>query len=79
MARRRRHRRHPAFAPLIATELFALNNTSTPIVAHLLIVFAISVISVLLLPGKLGKADPLGLSPYQSEAQTAPTAPATTA
>jgi MFS family permease len=52
-----------AFAPLIATALFAINGSSGPVVIYLLIVCAISV-SVLLLPGKVGKADPLtGLQP----------------
>jgi metabolite-proton symporter len=48
-----------AFAPLIATALFAINNSTVPVVVYLLVVCAISVISVLLLPGTLGKADPL--------------------
>ena len=48
-----------AFAPLIATALFAINGSSGPVVIYLLIVCAISVVSVLLLPGKVGKADPL--------------------
>jgi hypothetical protein len=53
-----------AFAPLIATALFAINSSSGPVVIYLLIVCAISVVSVLLLPGKVGKADPLtGLQP----------------
>jgi MFS family permease len=48
-----------AFAPLIATALFAINGSTVPVVIYLLVVCAISVISVLLLPGKLGKADPI--------------------
>ena len=48
-----------AFAPLIATALYAINGSSGPVVIYLLIVCAISVVSVLLLPGKVGKADPL--------------------
>jgi len=40
------------------------NGSSGPVVIYLLVVCAISVASVLLLPGKLGKADPLkGLQP----------------
>jgi MFS family permease len=53
-----------AFAPLIATALFAINGSSGPVVIYLLVVCVISVVSVLLLPGRLGKADPLtGLQP----------------
>ena len=48
-----------AFAPLIATALFAINGSTIPVVIYLLVVCAISVISVLLLPGKLGVADPI--------------------
>jgi MFS family permease len=48
-----------AFAPLIATALYAINGSSGPVVIYLLVVCAISVVSVLLLPGKVGKADPL--------------------
>ena len=48
-----------AFAPLIATALFAINGSTVPVVIYLLVVCAISVISVLLLPGKLGVADPV--------------------
>jgi len=48
-----------AFAPLIATALFAINGSSGPVIVYLLVVCAISVISVLLLPGRLGKADPV--------------------
>ena len=56
--------RGAAFAPLIATALFAINGSSGPVVIYLLVVCAISVVSVLLLPGRLGKADPLtGLQP----------------
>jgi metabolite-proton symporter len=50
-----------AFAPLIATALFAINHSSVPVVLYLLVVCVISVISVILLPGKLGQADPLGV------------------
>lgn len=46
-----------AFAPTIATALYASNNSSAPVVGYLLLVALISVVSVLLLPGKLGKAD----------------------
>jgi MFS family permease len=65
-----------AFAPLIATALFAINDTSTPVVVYLLIVCAISVVSVLLLPGKLGKADPVGISTYDRSEQSSPRATA---
>lgn len=49
-----------AFAPTIATALYAVNGTSGPVVIYLLIVAAISVASVLLLPGRLGRPDPHG-------------------
>ena len=62
-----------AFAPLIATALFAINNSSGPVVIYLLVVCAISVISVLLLPGKLGRPEPAGTVQRQPE----PGAPAT--
>jgi metabolite-proton symporter len=48
-----------AFAPLIATALYAANHSSGPVVVYLLVVCAISVVSVLLLPGTIGKADPV--------------------
>jgi metabolite-proton symporter len=48
-----------AFAPLIATALYAINGSSVPVVVYLLVVCVISVVSVLLLPGRLGKADPV--------------------
>jgi MFS family permease len=48
-----------AFAPLIATALFAASGSSLPVVIYLLVVCAISVGSVLLLPGRLGQADPV--------------------
>jgi metabolite-proton symporter len=48
-----------AFAPLIATALYAANGSSTPVVVYLLVVCAISVVSVVLLPGKLWQADPV--------------------
>ena len=58
-----------AFAPLIATALFAINGSTVPVVIYLLVVCAISVVSVLLLPGKLGKADPLtSLQPAKASA-----------
>ena len=47
-----------AFAPLIATALFAINGSSGPVVIYLLIVCAISVVSVLLLPGKARQGRP---------------------
>lgn len=46
-----------AFAPTIATALYAANSSSGPVVGYLVVVAAISVVSVLLLPGKLGRAD----------------------
>ena len=50
-----------AFAPLIATALFASYGSSVPVVVYLLVVAAISVVSVLLLPGKLGKPEGEGV------------------
>lgn len=44
-----------AFAPTIATALYASTNTSNSIVLYLLIVSAISVVSVVLLPGGWGR------------------------
>ncbi len=44
-----------AFAPTIATALYASTNTSNSIVLYLLIVSAISVVSVILLPGGWGR------------------------
>ncbi|MEU6134685.1 MFS transporter [Nocardioides sp. NPDC047086] len=49
-----------AFAPTIATALYAANGTSGPVVIYLLIVAGISVVSVLLLPGRVGRPDPHG-------------------
>lgn len=46
-----------AFAPTIATALFAINNSTNLVVAYLLAVAAISVVSVAMLPGRIGKAD----------------------
>ena len=44
-----------AFAPTIATALYASTESSTSIVAYLLVVSAISVVSVILLPGGWGR------------------------
>lgn len=49
-----------AFAPTIATALYAVNGSSGPVVGYLMLVALISVVSVLLLPGKLGRAEPHG-------------------
>lgn len=47
----------PAFAPMIATSLFAAFGTSDAVVVYLLVISVISVISVSLLPGGWGKAE----------------------
>jgi metabolite-proton symporter len=47
----------PAVAPMIATALFAMDRSSVPVVGYLMAVAAISVVSVLLLPGKLGRPE----------------------
>ena len=57
-----------AFAPLIATALYASYGSSAPVVVYLLAVAAISVISVLLLPGKLGKPENPGVVTHAGEA-----------
>ncbi|WP_034518846.1 MFS transporter [Actinomadura rifamycini] len=49
-----------AFAPMIATALYAVNDSSGPVVGYLMLVSAISVVSVLLLPGRLGRAESSG-------------------
>lgn len=46
-----------AFAPMIATALYAATHSSTAVVVYLLVVSAISVISVVLLPGGLGRRE----------------------
>jgi hypothetical protein len=46
-----------AFAPTIATALFAATNSSDSIVVYLMTVSAISVISVALLPGGWGRKE----------------------
>ncbi|WP_017838641.1 MFS transporter [Dietzia sp. UCD-THP] len=46
-----------AFAPTIATALFAVNNSTDLVVLYLVIVAVISVVSVMLMPGKLGRPD----------------------
>jgi metabolite-proton symporter len=50
-----------AFAPLIATALYAANGSSGPVVLYLLVIAAISVASVILLPGKLGQVETANL------------------
>ncbi|MFS2294327.1 MAG: MFS transporter, partial [Actinomadura sp.] len=50
----------PAFAPTIATALYAIDHSSGPVVCYLLVVGAVSVVSVLLLPGRLGRPEPYG-------------------
>lgn len=50
----------PAFAPTIATALYAIDHSSGPVVVYLLAVGAVSVVSVLLLPGRLGRPEPYG-------------------
>ncbi|WP_262107413.1 MFS transporter [Arthrobacter sp. Marseille-P9274] len=47
----------PAFAPMIATSLYAAFGTSDAVVIYLLVIAAISVLSVSLLPGGWGKAE----------------------
>lgn len=61
-----------AFAPLIATALYATTNTTTPVVIYLLVVCAISVVSVALMPGKLGRPDPSGVSTYGDRSPAGP-------
>ncbi|MEZ0165147.1 MFS transporter [Kineococcus sp. LSe6-4] len=51
-----------AFAPLIATALYASTGTTTPVVVYLLVVCTISVVAVLLLPGRIGRREPAGVS-----------------
>lgn len=46
-----------AFAPTIATALFAVNNSTDLVVVYLLAVAAISVVSVAFLPGRIGRPD----------------------
>jgi MFS family permease len=47
----------PAFAPMIATSLYAAFGTSDAVVVYLLVIATISVVSVSLLPGGWGKAE----------------------
>ena len=47
----------PAFAPTIATALFAAYGTSDAVVVYLLVVAAISIVSVALLPGGWGRKE----------------------
>jgi metabolite-proton symporter len=61
-----------AFAPLIATALYAAYGSSTPVVVYLLGVAAISVISVLLLPGKLGTPEGDGVVTRENVVKRAP-------
>jgi len=58
-----------AFAPLIATALYANYGSSAPVVVYLLVVAAISVVSVLLLPGKLGKPENPGVVTHEKTAR----------
>jgi metabolite-proton symporter len=64
-----------AFAPLIATALYANYGSSTPVVVYLLAVAAISVIAVLLLPGKLGKPEKPGVVTHEKNAARTGNAP----
>ncbi|MDO9378830.1 MAG: MFS transporter [Nocardioidaceae bacterium] len=68
-----------AFAPLIATALYAANSSSVPVVIYLLVVAAISVVSVVLLPGKIGQADPLDPPAQTSDATARSTSPSVSA
>ncbi|GAA5124578.1 MFS transporter [Alloalcanivorax gelatiniphagus] len=65
-----------AFAPLIATALFANYGSSVPVVVYLVVVAAISVISVLLLPGELGKPEGEGVVTRTKTARTSTAQPA---
>ncbi len=65
-----------AFAPLIATALFANYGSSVPVVIYLVVVAAISVVSVLLLPGELGKPEGKGVVTRTKTARTSSTQPA---
>lgn len=60
-----------AFAPLIATALYASFDGSDAVVTYLIVIAIISVISVLLLPGRLGRADPHGTVPRPSRDEIA--------
>ena len=62
-----------AFAPLIATALYATYGSSAPVVVYLLIVAAISVVSVLLLPGKLGTPEGEGVVTHDNTPRAART------
>ena len=68
-----------AFAPLIATALFAKYGSSVPVVVYLLVVAAISVVSVLFLPGKLGKPENAGVVTHDSVTRDSVTSAATPA
>lgn len=68
-----------AFAPLIATALYAKYGSSAPVVVYLLVVAAISVVSVLLLPGKLGKPENAGVVTHDSVTRDSVTSAATPA
>jgi hypothetical protein len=60
-----------AFAPTIATALFAATKTSDSIVIYLLIVSAISVLWVALLPGGWGRKEAAHQNGEPANAQTA--------
>jgi len=62
-----------AFAPTIATALFAVNGSSNLVVGYLVVVAAVSVVSVLLLPGRLGRPDPHGTVTRGAGAKSAST------
>lgn len=59
-----------AFAPTIAAALYAATGTSTSLVLYLLAVSAVSVISVVLLPGSWGRAE-AARQPAEDKAATA--------
>jgi MFS family permease len=61
-----------AFAPTIATALFAATKSSDSIVDYLLIVSAISIISVALLPGGWGRKEAARQNGELQETQPAP-------
>lgn len=60
-----------AFAPTIATALFAVNDSTNLVVLYLVVVAVISVASVSLMPGKLGRADVLDGDLKQPERELA--------
>lgn len=62
-----------AFAPMIATALYAAFDGSGAVVAYLMIIAAISVVSVLLLPGRLGQIEPEGIVSHSTVSSPSPT------